>query len=276
MNKKKKALPKRVRPFYRALHTNLPHLTKPQAITLAPLELCHHPYRQLRTDHCRHLRGAPAPTIPKHSPPTPPRVLQRRGAQSRRPTPRTGDYPLLRGAAALDCPPVDIAAQVPRARFRRYDPQATLHRVEYQRAVSATRHPRGVDDLFAANRPKAVATVLRGDAWAVARRFQRSVAGAGVLPTRGCGRRSGCLRDCGKLGGIHCCASTRKAITTRVGASCRALGRWRRGRAPSGVAGGVSRTIGCSALWWHSGPRGRGGVADLLTDLPCAGACRRW
>ena len=35
MNKKKKALPKRVRPFYRALHTNLPHLTKPQAITLA-------------------------------------------------------------------------------------------------------------------------------------------------------------------------------------------------------------------------------------------------
>jgi len=35
MNKKKKALPKRVRQFYRTLHTNLPHLTKPQAITLA-------------------------------------------------------------------------------------------------------------------------------------------------------------------------------------------------------------------------------------------------
>ena len=35
MNKKTMALPKPLRQFYRTLHTNLPHLTKPQAITLA-------------------------------------------------------------------------------------------------------------------------------------------------------------------------------------------------------------------------------------------------
>jgi 4-amino-4-deoxy-L-arabinose transferase-like glycosyltransferase len=62
-----------------------PHPTPSQ--NPRPLERRHHPHRHLRTNHRRHLRRAAAPTIPKHSPTTPPRVLQRRRAQVRRPTP---------------------------------------------------------------------------------------------------------------------------------------------------------------------------------------------
>jgi hypothetical protein len=173
------ALPKPLRQFYRTFHTNLPHLTKPQALTLALWS-----FAIIHTGSCGLTTAATYAALlrrqsPKHPSPTPARVLQRRCPQSWRPTPQTGHHPLLRGAAALDCPPVDISAPVPCACFRRHDPQATLHGAEYQRAVSPPPHPYGVEGS-SCQPAWQLASPLGGIVGGVARRGSEGLDSAGV------------------------------------------------------------------------------------------------